>query len=150
MAKEMLSCRIDADLRDSLAADASREGRSVANMLERILAERYRRVSPSGNIDPPFPTHQSVGGVTERGSVPKGHSPKPEAAEGGDVPGMSEGAGSGGASSAPRSVTPSEVAATVTGVTLGVRPHMRKDRPALQCEARIPVGEQCDVCGAVL
>jgi hypothetical protein len=43
VAKEMMSCRIDSDLRVALAGEALSEGRSVANMLERVLADRYRR-----------------------------------------------------------------------------------------------------------
>lgn len=43
MAKEMMSNRIDADLRDALAAEAVAESRSLANMLEWILRERYSR-----------------------------------------------------------------------------------------------------------
>ncbi len=52
---------------------------------------------------------------------------------------------------APKSlkVSPADVAATVPGVQT-LRPHMRKDKPALQCEQRIMPGEVCAVCGQVL
>jgi hypothetical protein len=38
-----MSCRIDAGLRDALVREAGEQGRSMANMLERLLADRYRR-----------------------------------------------------------------------------------------------------------
>jgi hypothetical protein len=46
---------------------------------------------------------------------------------------------------APAAVTPSAVAATVPGVGI-VRPHMKKNRPAVQCETRWPSGV-CPDCG---
>ena len=42
MAKEMVSVRIDSALRDALVREAGEEGRSMANMLERLLSERYQ------------------------------------------------------------------------------------------------------------
>lgn len=51
-----------------------------------------------------------------------------------------------GASSAGRSVT-AAVSRVVHDVPM--RPHMRKDRPALQCDGRVVVGEVCSVCGGV-
>ncbi len=41
MAKEMFSARIDSDLRASLTVEAAADQRSVSNMLELILRERY-------------------------------------------------------------------------------------------------------------
>lgn len=46
--------------------------------------------------------------LTERGMPPTGHSLKPDAARDGDVPGMSVETGPGGASPAPRSVSPEQ------------------------------------------
>lgn len=48
MAKEMMSFRVDADLRDALSAEAARERRSVGNMLELVLRERYSRAGSVG------------------------------------------------------------------------------------------------------
>lgn len=38
--------RIDSGLRDALVREAGSEGRSMANMLERLLSERYAAVAP--------------------------------------------------------------------------------------------------------
>ena len=46
------------------------------------------------------------------------------------------------------SAAPSELAATVPGVTI-VRPHMKKHRPAVECPERVVAGE-CPLCGTVV
>ena len=46
---------------------------------------------------------------------------------------------------ASRSVSPADVAATVPGVGI-VRPHMKKNRPAVECPTRWPSGV-CPDCG---
>ncbi len=50
---------------------------------------------------------------------------------------------------AARSVSPADVAATVEGVSVGGRPHMRADRPAVECKRRVGFGRVCPDCGAV-
>lgn len=47
-----------------------------------------------------------------------------------------------------RPLAPADVAATIPGVQV-LRPHMRRDRPALQCDGRVAKDEVCPVCGAV-
>ncbi len=45
---------------------------------------------------------------------------------------------------------PSVVAAKVPGVSVGVRAHMRGDRPMLECPERVLPGNECPKCGLVV
>ena len=51
--------RIEAGLRDRLVAEARGEGRSSANMLERILGARYASVQADVFVGPPVVSVQS-------------------------------------------------------------------------------------------
>ena len=108
---------------------AASERRAFANMVEVLLEDALdRRVAVLEGQS----VKRSV--LTERGSAdgtqgdpaaasPRAHETKP-----------------------PRSVS-ADVAATIPGVTV-VRPHMRKDRPAIECGERVLPGSVCGVCGA--
>ena len=119
--------RIRGDVVAQVEAVALGERRSLANMVEVLLlaalAGRDQGAEGSGRqAGLSRAVVSGVGGSTESHSSPAPSSSRPASAD---------------------------VAATVPGVMVGVRAHMRGDRPMLECSERVASGV-CPKCGRVL
>lgn len=129
MAKEMLSCRIDSDLRDALAAEAAGEGRSVSNMLGQVLRERYAVL-------------EERGGAARKALVSRADAGTAGAS-------LGDGADLGPTVSVHVPRSSSSVSPGAENVVVRPRPHMKANRPAVECPTRVAAGEVCPDCGAV-
>ncbi len=135
MAKEMFSFRIDSGLRDALALRALAESRSVSNMAEVLLEAAL--------------TERGVGDATHllRPAAEARVAPAaPRSVSPADVELMAETGRRAKEISDRQAVTAADVAATIPGVSI-VRPHMKKNRPAVECPTRWPSGSACPDCG---
>ncbi len=113
-----MSARIDGDLRAALTLEAAGERRTVSNMLEWILRERYSAL-----------TERDGSGQNGAAASPSSHP----VAAGPDV-------------QASRSVSAGPPA-KVGGVVTKGRPHMKNHRPSVECPCRVFVDGRCQECG---
>ena len=115
-------------------AVASAERRSLANMVEVLLLAALTELEARGLGE--VPGAQARKTADTRSETPLVREAAPA------------GLGTAARVDASRSVSPADVAATIQGVTV-VRPHMKKNRPAVECPERVVAGE-CPLCGTVV
>jgi len=128
MAKEMFSNRIDADLTDALRAEAKRESRSVANMLELVLRERYSRaLTERVEVGVVAENLVDAGDVDRAGVTSHSRTPSEQSA---------------------RSVSAESVPPSVHNQPMGKRAADLALRDG-KCGADVAFGTKCKLCGKV-